>query len=270
MNFFRKIKVLCILPLVALFLSCATTQNCGCDNRSLSIVPPTNSFVKILVFDKKGNPASSGSGVIIDHVNGNNTIIATAKHICQDKSGFEYRNIRILDVFEQKYKGLVLITTPDHDICLITTKVKVDFPAVKIADNPPKQGDFVYNIAAPYGIHGDGMALIFHGYYSGKISIPQEEYALDVFTVPGAGGSSGSPVFNENWELVGIVSRGFALLEHVMLSVGSEHVIGSLETIRPEIAKLAHIRVLIDTMDALIDKKEKPKDTAKAVPPVNE
>ena len=95
MNFFRKIKVLYILPLVALFLSCATTQYCGCDNRSLSIVPPTNSFVKILVFDKKGNPSSSGSGVIIDHVNGNNTIIATAKHICQDKNGFEYRNIKI-------------------------------------------------------------------------------------------------------------------------------------------------------------------------------
>ena len=132
----------------------------------------------------------------------------------------------------------------------------------------------MYNIAAPYGIHGDGMALIFHGYYSGKISIPQEEYPLDVFTVPGAGGSSGSPVFNEKWELVGIISRGFALLEHIMLSVASEHVIGSIKTIRPEMAKLAKIRVFIDAMDVLVDenlsKIKKPEDTAKTVPPVSE
>lgn len=257
MNFLRKIKAICILPLFALLVSCASTQKCGC-TRSLSIVPPTNSFVKILLVNEQGTPFSSGSGVIIDQVNGTNTIIATAKHICQDRSGKDYPNIRILDVHSQKYEGLVLVTAPKHDMCLITSKTKIDFPAVKVAEINPKQGDNAYNIAAPYGIHGDDMALVFHGHYSGKMKISVEEFPLDVYTVPGGGGSSGSPVFNEDWELIGIITRGHALLEHIMLSVGSEYVREGINTIKPKLAELSKIRVLIDALEKSANIPEPP------------
>jgi S1-C subfamily serine protease len=248
-------------------VSCASTQNdcnsCSHDSKSLSIVPPTDSFVKILAYNK-GTLISTASGVIVSHVNDTNTIVATAKHVCLSEFSTKDK-FKLLDHNLKEYKALVLNTTPDHDLCLITTLLPIDAPAVKLADSGPLAGNSVYNLAAPYGIHDKDMILIFHGHYSGKMSIPVEEYPLDIYTIPGGPGSSGSPIFNEKWELIGIVSRGHVRIEHVMLSVGFEHIKQAYITIEPELPKLASLRVFEDLMESIeAAQREREKEPDKA------
>lgn len=268
MNLLRSLKLASIVPLFLLLVSCASTQNnCACDHKetsTLSIVPPTDSFVKILAYNK-GTLVSTASGVIVAKVNDTNTIVATAKHVCTE--GYSSKDkFKILDHNLNEFKALVLNTTPDHDLCLMTTVLPIDAPSVKIADKAPMPGHSAYNLAAPYGIHDKDMILIFHGHYSGKMKIIVEEYPLDIYTIPGGPGSSGSPIFNENWELIGIISRGHVRIEHVMLSVGFEHTKQAFETIKPELPKLASLRVFEDLMES-IEAAQKKKESEPQTPP---
>jgi S1-C subfamily serine protease len=241
----RKIRAVLIVPLFAFVLSCTTIPNsCDCSH-TLTIVPPTDSFVKIVSYINT-TAISTASGVIVAQVNENNTIIATAKHVCVGP-----KKIRIFDTNTAQYEALILDMNPNHDLCLITTKTKIDFLPVKLSKKKPEIGDSTFNIAAPYGIHDDHMTLLFHGHYAGKYHIPVEEFPLDVYTIPGGGGSSGSPVFNEKWELIGIISRGHQMLEHVMLSVGYEHLYEYLIILEPELPRLAALTIVQDFRDSL-------------------
>lgn len=245
MTLLRKIRASFIIPLFAFVLSCTTVPNsCDCSH-TLTIVPPTDSFVKIVSYIKT-TPIATASGVIVAQVNENNTIIATAKHVCVGP-----KKMRVFDVNTAQYEALILDMNETHDLCLITTRTKIEFPAVKLSKKEPNIGDNAFNIAAPYGLHDDHMSLLFHGHYAGKFNIPVEDFPLDVYTIPGGSGSSGSPVFNEKWELIGIISRGHQLLEHVILSVGFEHVRDYLTTLEPELPRLAALTIVQDFRESL-------------------
>ena len=88
----------------------------------------------------------------------------------------------------------------------------------------PEAGDRAYNISAPWGFHGKNMVLHFEGYYSGRTTISKFDYDLDVYTIPTRPGSSGSPVYNGQWEIVGIASMANMRLENFGLMVTLEDI----------------------------------------------
>ena len=73
----------------------------------------------------------------------------------------------------------------------------------------PEVGEKVFNIAAPHGITGPFMHLIFEGRYSGR------KGKFFYYTVPARPGSSGSAVINENFELIVTINIAFTGLENV-------------------------------------------------------
>jgi hypothetical protein len=80
----------------------------------------------------------------------------------------------------------------------------------------PDLGEEVYSIAAPLGFGGDGAALHFDGQFSGC-----DDYAC-YFTIPAAGGSSGSLILNGRGEIVGMTQMAAHRMQSLSIGVGVE------------------------------------------------
>ena len=59
----------------------------------------------------------------------------------------------------------------------------------------------MYNVAAPVGVFYEGVVPLLDGYFMGVRNYD----GAALYTVPAAGGSSGSPIFNHDGELVGMI-----------------------------------------------------------------
>ncbi len=219
MKLTQKLNLLFTIPLFFLFLNCSVKQNSKtCVHGTTSIIPPVASFVKILIHNEAGKIKSTGSGIIVKQTK-KYTIVLTAKHLCvKDMSiGAEFTNVSVLDYHEIKYSSIVVKVDEKNDLCLIATiATKINARAVAIAKTKPGIGSRVYNLAAPLGIFNEEMVLIFEGFYSGDRT---KEVTHSVYTFPGAGGSSGSAVFNEDFEVLGIVSLGVVRFNNLMIAV---------------------------------------------------
>lgn len=207
--------------LFGMFLVVMFSTSCGCVTLSNSVNfknAPRESFVKVEILTT--DHASVGSGVIINHLDNLNTIILTAGHVCD----FNTVAMRVLDLKENKYPVIGFAVAAEDDLCLLVIETVIDATPLIIAENNPKIGEHIYNISAPLGIHGPDMVLMFDGYYQGNIKFVEEKNAYSVYNLVGVGGSSGSPIFNENWEIIGIISRGVPEFQSVMLGVNQERV----------------------------------------------
>jgi len=101
-----------------------------------------------------------------------------------------------------------------HDICLLKTKIsnKTVVTVIPIAKKEIKIGEKVYNLAAPDGVFNPGMVPILQGYYSGK------KYGEYIYTIPATFGSSGSPILNENKEVIGLLSKVYVRFPFISIS----------------------------------------------------
>jgi S1-C subfamily serine protease len=211
-QFFKQLFGIILLVVYCTSCGCATLFNSVNFKNA-----PRSSFVKIEIITTDGY-MSTGSGVIINHLDNLNTIILTAGHICKDNT----LAMRVLDLFEQQHAVASFVTAKEDDLCIIVINDLIDGEPIKMSEESAEIGDHVYNIAAPRAIHAPNMSLMFDGYYQGRMRVSEEKYALDIYSVAGKGGSSGSPVFNENWKIIGIISRGMEDFQHVMLSINHE------------------------------------------------
>ena len=110
-------------------------------------------------------------------------------------------------------RGEVASINEDLDLCALTVEGFHGAP-VELAPRPPKIGEKVHAIAAPYGLGGESLSLIFTGHYSGV------RRGMHYFTIPTRPGSSGSIVLNENWQAVGSLHTAYIPLENVGLGAG--------------------------------------------------
>ena len=64
------------------------------------------------------------------------------------------------------------------------------------------------------------MVPIFEGFHSGPALYPgkSEQIKVDMYSLPIKQGSSGSPIINENGELIGVVSAGVREFHNVGFS----------------------------------------------------
>ena len=183
----------------------------------------------------------SGSGVIVSH-HKNSTFSLTAGHVCDFGSdrpplpplstaeqimGFAASIgvqldfipstmesswlIFVTDIdFNRHYSVPISVISPRDsvgsgttiDLCMLVSQ-RIDVPPARLSNTTPQSGDRIYNLASPYGtfFQGEGGML-----YQGILTSPQGMNGSSVFSIPAAPGSSGSPIFNSEGEIIGIVS----------------------------------------------------------------
>lgn len=212
-QFFKQLFGMIVLVMFSTSCGCVTVFNSVNFKNA-----PRESFVKVEILTSEH--ASVGSGVIINHIDNLNTIILTAGHVCN----FNTIAIRVLDLKENIYPIIGFAVSSEDDLCLMITDSVIPAQPLNVAETEPEIADHIYNIAAPLGMHGPNMALMFDGHYQGKIKFIEEEHPYGVYSLVGVGGSSGSPVFNDNWEIIGIISRGVPEFQNVMLAVSQPRV----------------------------------------------
>ena len=147
--------------------------------------------------------AASGAIVAQDLIQ---TYILTAGHVCDTAAltdlihnapptKLEYR---VQDANGIYHTARVYKLDTENDICILQT-TKLTFPIIQIRKSGPKYGEKLYNLAAPAGFANKNYVPVVEGRYSG--------FTADrmVFTIPAVGGSSGSPIFDKDGEMVGII-----------------------------------------------------------------
>ena len=238
LNILKKFKVLSVVAILLLVSSCAI-YCCAVKENGLSSVRdflPRESFVKMekrihiracpvnvekltQCVDRK--IGSSGSGFVFKNDN-EGAYVVTAGHICDDSelkaflraspgSELVSKLFHVLNINNERYKFITLAYDMDIDVC-VGYVYSLAKPAVTIAKNAPEPGDTIYNLAAPIGIFDEQSIPILDGYYIGKTK------DMSQYSVPAAGGSSGSPLFNSKGELVGLIHSVYVRFPFISLS----------------------------------------------------
>ena len=193
-------------------------------------IEPTNMCQSNKAYPETWDPTMvhKGSGLVISHVDDNSYII-TAAHVCKNKvpkrvtiDGLKYtvnvnRKIEVFDYSGNNHITEVVHYDHHHDMCILKSK-GVWGQAITVASHMPERGDRVLNLAAPYGIYSPKMVLTFEGFYSGTDHLGNE-----IYTIPAAPGSSGSPIFNEKGELISIIHSAAYRFENIAIGCKLEN-----------------------------------------------
>jgi len=152
----------------------------------------SRSVVVIVALDKQGNPVGQGSGFVVRSdgaIITNYHVISGAEDI-QVKAGKE-----VLPV-----EGIIYIDK-ENDLVILKAKAKA-LPAVRLGDIAKVSvGEKVYVIGSPQGLEN----TISDGILSGIREVDPKRKIIQI-TAPVSEGSSGGPVFNDNGEVIGVVT----------------------------------------------------------------
>ena len=150
---------------------------------------------------------SSASGFLIGKVP-YGAFMMTAAHVCDVSDMIEYiESPKIKHVGDEffvndengfTYSAVVLEMDEEADLCVAFVHGLTNQP-VKISEHEPVPGDRAYNLAAPVGFFAAGVIPTLSGYFNGIF----KRYAS--YSVPAAGGSSGSPIFDSRGEVIGMI-----------------------------------------------------------------
>ena len=167
----------------------------------------------------------TGSGVVVK-ITPLGGYVLTAGHVCDTSSDIIPQielirnidiNIEILDIDYKRWHAEIVEVDKNIDTCILWVP-DLDKPAVRISFKDPTQGDKAYNVAAPAGIFYDGAVPLLEGYYMGERAWD----GVAMYTVPAAGGSSGSPIFNSRGHLIGMIHSVNRYFPFVSISPTSE------------------------------------------------
>ena len=219
-----------VISMMVLLLTGCTSTSFPDERRSFVKIRKTLS-VKICKKKKKSKKhackdaaemRSSGSGAAIGR-NSIGSFILTAQHVCKnvtDDVGFVAFLERMLLGKKKKKKGAKLkfdekmtavdiegrvyeLDTvnedEDRDICVMFAE-NMRLKPLKRRYTELAVGEKIYNIAAPLGIFEVNLVPLFEGRYVGI----RDKFS-SMYSLPATGGSSGSPILDENGRLVGMV-----------------------------------------------------------------
>ncbi len=207
---FRKMLLIAII-----LLSVANIALASDTSRRVSY----HSVAKIAIAyskDKKDVSSEFGSGFAIDERH-----IITAGHLCKSmmlevtKGNVAeiYLYYLMQDGFIYQAKGLKIKTLDNEmDLCMLESSKDLILLPVQLADRDvPKTRDIVYMIGAPRGI--------FPIEAEGRIMLPRmqgkdEEHKI-LISIPVYGGNSGSALFNDESEVIGVLTDGDSKYQNV-------------------------------------------------------
>ncbi len=174
-----------------------------------------------IIFNEEGRMVgmSTASGAIIQH-DKDKSYILTAKHFCEETGAKYIDQINIHTHKMENAKAEVIAMAKDIDACIMTTK-RVDAKTLTLANDGPEIGEKVYNMAAPQGVFGEDLVLLYEGFYSGKL-MENDNNTSDIYSLPANPGSSGSPVINGRGKLIGVVWAIHSRFHHITLSTPFE------------------------------------------------
>ena len=247
----------CILPL-AFLSSCSTMSNRKNSSTFFQEEKPYNSIVKIensisytaCKINDEGNPEdckdaskefSGGSGfAIAKDSKRKSRKIGTAAHLCEFlpimKKRMKMRaalfgillkdlkihSLKVIDDKGETFDAKIKKSDIQLDACILEIVEKKGrkklkkFPAIHLAKEGPKRGKRYFTAGAPLGVNGQEMTFLTSGLYSGTKELRENE--MDFYSIPSAGGSSGSAILNKRGNLVGVLTMGMRSFKEVSIS----------------------------------------------------
>ena len=167
----------------------------GCTKGAKDVLAKSEDATFIIyTFDEFGAPAGSGSGFFIDSkgigITNYHVLDGAVKALIRLKNGEE---LTIDEIIASDKKWDIVKFS-------VLNKEEKKFKFLKFSSSNIEQGDKVYNLGAPIGLEqtfADGLVSSIRDDSHGKI--------IQV-TIPISSGSSGSPILNENGEVVAVAT----------------------------------------------------------------
>lgn len=147
--------------------------------------------LNIDVYDEFGNKIGIGSGAFIKP-----NIVVTNFHVIQDG----YRFILTRNSDTRAFQGTILKIDETHDIALLKITNYRTSNFLRLNSKLPRIGTNVLVAGSPEGLSGS----ISNGIVSSIRKNDPYDFDLIQFTAPISMGSSGGPIINEQFELIGI------------------------------------------------------------------
>jgi len=227
-------KKLLLIPALA---TCLLMSSCAFTNLFTKnlLDQKRRSFVGLskIIFNEEGMMVgmSTASGAVIRHIE-DNTYVLTAKHFCEATGAKYVDQINVHTHKMENAKAEVLAMAKDIDACILVSK-RLNTKRLYLASNGPDIGEKVYNMAAPQGVFGEDLVLLYEGFYSGKL-VERETNTADIYSLPANPGSSGSPVIDGRGKLIGVVFAIHSRFHHITLSTPFEKLKEFLTSKLPE------------------------------------
>ena len=166
------------------------------------------SVVKLEVFNKNGDRIGTGSGFAAY----DESILITARHVIVNMDymtatrddGTSFRIDRTIE------------TDENTDLAICALPEDAGLVPLKLAEELPKRGSDTSVISSQFGIAN----LVTKGNVCGYWETGDSTWLL--FTAPVSGGSSGGPLFNENGQVIGIVSGTYEKGQNLNIAATSE------------------------------------------------
>ncbi len=180
-------------------------------------------FISVKGEGEETSIESSGSGVAVAHI-GDKTVIMTAGHICKAVlvPGVDSSEFMVWNIEGRGFYSSIISISPHFDLCLLS--VDEVLPIARIAKDSPSSGDKVFYSGYPVGFYMPGLLHHFAGYMAGV-----DPTGDHLYNIPAIGGSSGSPVYNEKGEIVGILSAVMIEFHWMTFAVGTENILDFME-----------------------------------------
>ena len=208
--------------IITLFLLSISTISCATSNLDFAM-DARDTFVKIkqeivLTLCNPENESecitkkavSTGSGAVVMRTYGGSYIL-TAAHVCDYNDSIMLAKevgATKLEVFMKtinfkmgENQADIVNMDPTIDTCILFAKNLYTTKVAKIASplTSLTPGERVYNVAAPVGIFYEDVVPLLEGFFMGDRDL------RSYYSIPAMGGSSGSPIFNKDDEIVGMI-----------------------------------------------------------------
>ena len=216
MCFERLLKqVVTLLCLTALFLILPLQTTSFADNFSPAMIRKVSAAVKLLVTDEGGDRIGQGTGFFVS----SNGHMLTNYHVVE-----ESRKIMILEGKKGYEVTRILAYDKDADIALLETR----YPRSNIRYLPLREtmielGESIMVLGYPKAFQLGTTITLTKGNVSSVRPVGADIFVQ--FTAAVAGGSSGSPIIDENGEVAGIVSSELKLGQGMFLGLSSPSIL---------------------------------------------
>lgn len=171
----------------------------------LGLLPSLNTFDDVTV--KLVLERGSGTGIFVKS-NKSGTFILTNKHVCDAGKITKTKEFSTVNVHfdNTRYIGFVMNQAKYADLCLIHSPSLVNQKVVKLSPKTPKHNEDIYTLGNP----GSRENIFKEGKIKNRFEHYQNSFYQEV-ELNVEPGQSGSGVFNNNEELVGLIKAGNAI-----------------------------------------------------------